>query len=855
MTPDTTSADDPHRLPRTVLPRRYGIEVEPDLEGGTFRGELSVVVEVVRPVTRVVLNALGLDVRDASIDGRPAGVTIDAEGQRVALDLDGPLPAGPATLQLRYTGVLDEGMRGFYRIRFAGPDGAERAMAATDFEPTHARRAFPCFDEPDLKATFAVTVVAPPGTTALSSGPVEAEESLPDGRCRVRFAETIPMSTYVVAWVIGPLELTAAEDVAGVPVRIAAPAGRLGLTRYALEAGTHALRWLAGYFSIPYPAAKLDHVAIPNFASGAMENVGCVTYRESLLLADPARASQVELREIVETMVHETAHMWFGNLATMRWWNGLWLNEAFATFMELKGTEAFRPDWDVWTAAAPGRAEALAVDGLAATRPVEYPVGAPEDAEDMFDVLTYQKGGAVLRMLEQYLGEETFRQAIARYLSAHAYGNTETTDLWDALEAASGQPVRATMDGWILQAGYPIVTARRGEDPATVELEQTRFTYRPGDQGTWRVPLVLRASVAGEVQQRRVLLHGPETVRFDGPVEWLVVNGGGWGFHRSAAEASLAPPDLAACTALERITLVDDAWATVLAGSPPDAFVRLARRLGDDVHPDVWTVTARALRLLDRVAADDERHHVAALTREVATPAWRRVGWEPRAGEPAAEAMTRATLLELLGTVGADPDVRAGAAERWAAHRRGGAMVGGDLLGPVVTVVAAGGGADELDQLVDGYREAATPQDRERFLRALPAVEGEQAARRSLELATSPAVRTQDRPALIAGVLAGRQGGTVGWPWFEAHADELAATLPPHLLFDALAGAARIPERDAADRVHRWLADHPLPTSRRWVAQLEERLELTVGLAGRLRGGMAAALAGGTAEGPGTARR
>ena len=280
------------------------------------------------------------------------------------------------------------------------------------------------------------------------------------------------MSTYLVAFVVGPLEATEPVDVDGVPLRIVHPPGKAHLTPFALEVGAHALRFFTEYFGIPYPADKLDLVAIPDFAFGAMENLGCVTFRESALLVDPAQAARTELERVADVVCHEIAHMWFGDLVTMKWWNGIWLNEAFATFMEVLAVDAFRPEWQRWVSFGVEREAAMAVDGLHATRSVEFPVGRPEEAQGMFDVLTYQKGGSVLRMLEQFLGADVFRDGIRDYLDTHAYGNTETTDLWDALERSSGRPVREIMDTWIDQGGYPLV--RVGADGS---LTQTPFSY------------------------------------------------------------------------------------------------------------------------------------------------------------------------------------------------------------------------------------------------------------------------------------------------------------------------------------------------------------------------------------------
>jgi puromycin-sensitive aminopeptidase len=573
-----------YRLPRTVAPQRYEIELTPDLAAATFAGRVGIDVTVTESTSELVLNAAELDVTSAvatvagatvhtaTASAQTATVETDEAAERVRLVFAEPLPAGPVRVDLEFTGILNDDLRGFYRSRFVDADGTPQVIATTQFESTDARRAFPCWDEPDFKATFAVTLVVPDHLTALSSGAETASAPAGPGLRRVTFAETMRMSTYVLAWVVGPFELTDTVDVDGVPLRLAAPVGRAAMTPFGLEIGSHALRYLSRYFDLPYPSDKLDHVAIPDFAFGAMENLGCVTYRETALLADLAAASQLELMRVAEVVAHETAHMWFGDLVTMKWWNGIWLNEAFATFMELKTTEAFRPDWQVWTAFGGGRAVALATDGLRATRPIEIEVGPPEEAEAMFDVLTYQKGGSVLRMLEQYLGEETFRLGIARYLRQHRYANTETSDLWDALEAQSGEPVRATMDSWIFQGGHPLVTVDEGPGRSSIVLGQRRFLYTGESDDRWKVPVTLKASVAGRVVSERLLLEETATVDFDGPVDWVVVNEGGWGFYRVSYAPALLARLLdagvqAVCDPLERMGLVGDTWAEVVSGA------------------------------------------------------------------------------------------------------------------------------------------------------------------------------------------------------------------------------------------------------------------------------------------------
>ncbi len=485
------------------------------------------------------------------------------------------------------------------------------------------------------------------------------------------------MSTYLVAFVVGPFELTDPTIVDGVPVRIAAIPGKRQLTRFGTEAAAAALTFLRRYFDIPYPSDKLDHVAIPDFAFGAMENLGCVTYRETALLVDEEAASRVELQRVAQVVAHETAHMWFGDLVTMKWWNGIWLNEAFATFMELLAVDDFQPGWGVWVSFGAGRNAALATDGLVSTRPVEFPVGRPEEADAMFDVLTYQKGGAVLRMLEQYLGPEPFRRGIVRYLNEHRFANTETTDLWDAIEAETGEPARAVMDSWIYQGGHPVISVQAEQD-GRLSLQQQRFLYA-GGQGDerWQVPLGLRYSTGGRIERKRLLLTGDSaTVELPGPLEWVTVNDGAWGFYRARYDATLLRRLTAVMgeqlAPLERLSVVSDTWAAVVAGySPVGDYLELVGLLEEEDDPDVWNTVIGPLGLLDQVIGDGDRGSLEAFVRRVAGPAFARLGWDPAAGEAQRIGTLRARLLQTLGTLGGDAAVRAEAAARYAAYRRG----------------------------------------------------------------------------------------------------------------------------------------------------------------------------------------
>ncbi len=844
-----------YRLPRDVIPEAYQIELRPDLSRATFAGTVTIRVRVENPTDRLVLNAADLDITDAILTTESGAassgrVQVDEAAQRATIAFDEPVEPGAAELGLVFTGILNDKLHGFYRSTYQDQSGHEAVLATTQFEPADARRAFPCWDEPDLKATFAVTLVVDEGLTAVSNGPVVSNEPLGDGTRRVVFAETMVMSTYLVAFVVGHFDVTDPVDVNGVPMRIVTPPGRTHMTPFALEAGRFALDFLGHYFELPYPAAKLDHVAIPDFAFGAMENLGCVTYRETALLLEREQASQLEQQRVAQVISHETAHMWFGDLVTMKWWNGIWLNEAFATFMELTTTDALRPDWDVWSGFSAGKAAALLVDGLRATRPVEFAVGPPDEAEAMFDVLTYQKGGSVLKMLEQYLGPSVFRQGIARYLSKHQYGNTETADLWDAIETASGAPVRTIMDSWILQGGYPSISVERGSDPGSLVLSQQRFLYAgEPDDTTWSVPINLRVSVGGTVGHQKLLLDQPQTtLTFDGPVDWVVVNEGAWGFYRVRYSADLLDA-LAAdlqvrCQPLERQSLLIDAWAGVQAGwLPLSQWTTLVRALGSEEDPDVWSAALAPVGMIDLVANDESRPALQAFVREVAGPMAARLGWDPAPGETERVGITRGRLLAALGTYGADPAVAEEATRRHTRYLEDPAGLAPDVRSAAVAIVAATGGEAGYQTVLDQYRQVTNPQEKVRYLYALGTVGDPALVRRTLDLCLGDDIRNQDAPFVVSITLGNRAGGSQAWEWVESHWDEITSRYPQNLLVRVLEGSAGLVQPGAAARVQAFLDSHELPIGGARLAQISERLQINDAFAARQRPTLAADLA------------
>jgi puromycin-sensitive aminopeptidase len=848
----------PYRLDGPIRPVRYELTLEPDLEAATFAGEVLISVLVTAPTDTIACNALDLDILAAELtegplfDGSPLGVTgvaLDAETERVTFTLERTLLPGEAHLRVRFNGQLNDKLRGFYRSTFTDTDGVEQVIATTQFEATDARRAFPCWDEPDHKASFAISLIVEEDLFAVSNASELSRVPAPDriGKHLVRFAETIVMSTYLVAFVVGPLEATAPIDVDGTPMRVIYPKGKGHLTDFALEVGAFCLRHFTNYYGIPYPGDKLDLVAVPDFAFGAMENLGCVTFREILLLVDPATTTQAELLNVTDVINHELAHMWFGDLVTMKWWNGIWLNEAFATFMEMHATDAFRPQWDRWTTFGLSRTAAFDTDSLTNTRPIEYPVISPADAEGMFDILTYEKGAAVVRMLEQYLGEDQFRTGIRQYLAEHAYGTTETTDLWDAIESATGEPVRRIMDSWIFQGGFPVISVDIVNDGRTLRLSQHRFGYA-GDLGDgespipahddaaqWIVPLIFsqRSATDGVITFEKVLLDQPSIdIDLIEPATWIYVNTESTGFYRAryapdlrAALVTHAQTDL---SAIERYGLIDDIWASVLAGDlEAHDFLDVAEAFREETDLSVWQRIIAGLTALDRIVDGDGRAALHTRVRGLINPAYEELGPEPRPEDSDRDRALRGVLFEALGVLGASIDVQSrahvildiGALEPDPA-----------LVAASVNIVAATGTSADFDEFIRRMKNAPTPQEKLRYLGALADFPDPELIARLVRMTLTDEVRSQNAPLLLRRALSNRDAGEIAWFFVSSEWEAITTRLPSNSIARFLEGIRGLSKLGTAAEVMAFFETHEVPQGDKILAQHLERLEVNVAL-------------------------
>ena len=843
-----------HRLPDTVRPEKYSIELRPNLKAFSFDGSESIRIQVARPTKTIALNAEGLEVREATVSSSKGGsrpaTSIDFDSKREVLQLNfaESIPSGPATLRLSFSGTLNDELAGFYRSRYTMSDGKQGYMAATQFESTDARRAFPCWDEPGAKATFEVSLVVPEGMTAVSNTPPIDEKDLGDGTRLVRFAETPRMSTYLLAFAVGPLDSIEGKARRGTKLGVWALPDRIGHSRWALDEAIRILDYLNDYYGIPYPLEKLDHIALQDFAAGAMENWGAITYRERILLFDPATSSAQTRQTIVEVIAHETAHMWFGDLVTMAWWDDLWLNESFASWMGAKTTGALHPEWKMWTQfLEEDIVRGLALDGLKSSHPIEVPVRDPAEIREIFDDISYSKGASILRMLEQFLGEATFRRGIRDYLKAHAYGNARTEDLWRALTAASRQPVRALMGFWTRQTGFPLldVQVKRTGGSARVGLTQSRFLYSDilgpsKDRTRWKVPV--RIARAGQKKPVSFLMEKKTETRPLGrsrrssEKDWIKVNAGQSGFYRvnypseewdrlrRAVEAGELGTE-------DRSGLQNDAHALMRAGYlPATTLLDLTAAYRGEDDATAWRLIAESLHDVETLISDTRYlEKFDAYGRELFRPAGERSGWDPKPGEGHLDALKRSTILSRLGHHSYRP-VLAEAGRRFARYLKDPATLHPDLRGVVYNLVGQQADQATYETLWELQRKAALQEEQVRLLMALSNPRDERLLQETLRRSLTDAVRSQDAVLVITSVAASRPsvGRDLAWSFVKDNWDELYRRYAESgfLIRRLVQIAQEFTTPEAVKDVERFFRGREAPEVRRAVQQAIEKIRV-----------------------------
>ncbi|MDP3947704.1 MAG: M1 family metallopeptidase, partial [bacterium] len=778
----------PYRLSRDVEPLEYWIEIAPDLAKFTFEGFEEIDIRIKQPTREITLHALDLEIEMADVnwgdcDVSAKRITFDKKLETVTLHFPCRIPAGRALLSLCFKGELNDKMHGFYRMSYS-VNGEKRWGAATQFEATDARRAFPCWDEPDRKAVFKVELVVPSGLTALSNMPVSYVEELADCLTRVAYEPTPKMSTYLVAFVVAELECLEAPGPRGIPIRVYTTPGKQEHGRFALDVAQFTLNYFEKWFGVPYPLPKLDMVALPDFAAGAMENWGLVTYRETALLIDPANSSAAAKQRVAEVVEHELAHMWFGNLVTMEWWTHLWLNEGYASYMGPKAMAQQFPEWDTWTQfVADEYMAALKDDGTRNTHPIEIEVRNPYEIREIFDAISYSKGSVVNRMLEHYLGEPAYRRGLNRYLRRYALGNATTNDLWRELGSASRKPVGAIMASYTRQPGYPVLTVKRDEKGGhtKIYLTQRRFFHdgsRDREGLLWKIPVGMLTP--GHKEPSFTYMNGRRmTLQADWGVSWIKLNPGQSGFYRVAyppemLRALRAPVTTKELPAVDRLGLLDDAFALAHAGhvKTVDALDLLASYSDEDDF-SVWTKIAGVLGELDNLLASDlsAQGDLEYFARNRTKHILSRMGWTKKPSDSHLQVMLRSLILRLGAGYGDRTTINE--AQRFFEHYVLTGELDPDLRQVVYAIVAENASRADYDALMRIYDSTDFSEEKVRVLRALGALTDEEFIREALVFSMSEKVRRQDTPILLAGIGMNTTARPFVWEFVKANWDEL----------------------------------------------------------------------------------
>jgi aminopeptidase N len=830
------------RLPEIARPDNYKLSFTPDLEKANFEGDETIAIHVLKSTSEITLNAADIDFHEVTINAggvtQKAKVTPEKEKEMAVLSVEKPIAAGPASIHITYTGILNNEMRGLY----LGKDDQGRKYAASQFEATDARRAYPSFDEPDYKATFDITAVADKGQVAISNQKVVSDTPGPGDKHTVKFATTAKMSSYLAALIVGNFEYIEGEA-DGIPIRVYSTPGKREMGKFALDAASYILGYYDRYFGIKYPYGKLDLIGLPDFSAGAMENTGCITFREVILLIDEKQGSVGLKKEIASVIAHEMAHQWFGDLVTMKWWDDIWLNEGFATWMETKPVAKWKPEWNYQLDEVSGTGNTLNVDSLANTRPIHQAAETPAEIQELFDGIAYGKAASVLRMLESYLGEETFRAGVNAYLKQHQYANSTAEDFWDTQAKTSHKPVDKIMPTWVKQPGAPIVNvkAQCSGNSTSVTLAQQRYYSdrtkfeEPSDQ-LWEIPLCLRGSASGESAKCELMTKREETFTLAGCSNWVLANAGATGYYRTGysqdAVHSLAADAESKLSPAERISLQNDIWASVRIGREPVGdYLAFAQGVQSDRNRPVIEDLLGHLSYIGQYLVDgNDRDTFRTWLRQYLAPAMHELGWEPKAGESDEQRTLRARVFGALGYDAHDPQALSEARKIAEKALDDPSSVDHELAGGAIDLAALKGDDALYDRYMAAIKNPKSPEEYYTYLFALGQFSDPKLLGRTLEYAISPDVRSQDTLQLVGGVLRNPAGEKLAWDFIQTHWDAIAKAGGPFASAQVVGATGGFCDASMRDQVTQFFSAHKVEAAERTYKQSIERINNCIDL-------------------------
>jgi len=873
MTTTTTKADKTAGrvlLPSTIVPSRYNVSIEPDLVAFTFKGQVSILLDTTADLldgnTEITLHAKELlfvsaKVTTTGTQGEAADsfdcieFRVNLKTNTCTMVFDKALPASSTmTLDIVYTGFLNNQMAGFYRSSYTNIHGETKTMASTQFEALDARRCFPCWDEPARKAVFAVTLIVDAHLTCFSNMPEKSSScnSSTTTKRTVTFMDSPKMSTYLLAFCVGEFDFVQAQTNHGVLIKVYTPPGKASAGLFALDCAVRSLDKYNEFFGVPYPLPKLDMVAIGEFAAGAMENWGLVTYREVDLLIDPITASNSQKQRVVTVVTHELAHQWFGNLVTMAWWDDLWLNEGFASWAENWAANELYPEFEMWDQFTTGHlSSALRLDALKSSHPIQVPIYHAEEVEQIFDAVSYCKGGAVVRMIKAVLGMKAFQEGLGNYMAKHAYGNTETYDLWNAWEATSGMPVGEMMTSWTEQMGFPLLKVTKEsweETSVTLELEQVWFLsdgaeLTPDEAAKkWTIPIMTCTSDG--TQQDMVLMRDRTasiTIPLSSAGGWVKLNAGQEVPMRvlNTVEMLRRLSDAIKSKALppcDRAGLLSDGYALVKAGHmSPETLLKLVASYELEDSYIVWEGLASVLGGLDTVLSDDESiaANFSQFAKKVVVGLVPRVGWEAKPDDGHLTVMLRSIMIGLLGNFcSEDESVASEAKERFAKFLENANDVQSlpsDMRTSVFKIVLKNGGEVEYNQVLSYFSTAANNAERKHVLASLGATKDPSLKLQTLEWTTSGVVKLQDFFYAMGSVgNSSRQGREISWKFYQDNFGKIKgmiAKASPSLMDACIVSCAGgFCSNEKANEIEAFFAKNPCPSNARKIAQTTENM-------------------------------
>ena len=846
------------RLPKSVYPMIYQITLEPDLVNHTFQGAVCITISFREATDTIVLNSLDLEIKDVSYRGdgcfspstQIKKIEIKKEEEQLVITLGSVQQRGSGYLMITFSGVLNDKLRGLYLAKYPQPDGKpDKYAAVSQFAPTDTRRCFPCWDEPEIKATFHLTVVAEVEHQVLSNMPIIKQAVKCGGKKHVSFDVTPMMSTYLLALVVGEFEYVEAKSTDDlIMCRVYTPPGKKEQGRFALEVVTKALPFFSDYFGIPYPLNKMDLIAVSDFAFGAMENWGLVIYRETALLFDPETTSQDRKQYIALVIAHEIAHQWFGNLVTMDWWTHLWLNEGFASFMEFLCVAHLFPEYCIWQQFFSKHfSRALNLDAQHNSHPIEVPINNPAEIDEIFDAISYAKGASVIRMLYSFLGDEDFKKGMTLYLKKHEYKNAATEDLWAALGEASGKPVADIMSVWTKEKGFPVVSVSekiQDGDQRTLSLTQEKYSsdgkLLDSEKDTlWMIPLTVTSETSPDKPFKTWVMSSKsceETLTGVPSSSWIKLNHDSVGVYRvqyspemmkkllPAIESKVIPP-------LDRLNIQDDLFALVQAGKASTVeILKLLDAYRNETEYPVWTSIISCLERINLLLAHtdfQDKYHVWG--RKLLLPLHTQLGWEKKTDDKHTDTLFRSLILSCLVCF-KEPGILSGAKKLFDLHADGIAPVPPDVRSSVYAAVAKTCDEETFNKFFDLYRKADTQEEKLRLSMAMASVCDSSLIQRLLDFCLTDEVRSQDAGFVIGAVSSNKVGMDLAWNFFKDKRDTFKDKYGTGILASRLVKSIthHFASEEMAEEIERFFQENPFPGTERSVCQSLENIRLNI---------------------------